>query len=80
MSGWSDDDVLEGAELAQNAKNDVYGSLYYYLRNLLKGFCQRLAKLRLAFILTVENAKDLSKKLKEAGLSDNSFDRVEVRF
>ena len=75
LEGWSEQDILQGTQIA---RNDTYGSLYYYLRGLLADFCRRLKSLRLEFTLTRGNAKELPKIFKEAKIDPTGFDRIEV--
>lgn len=74
FDGWAIEKVLEEAPLA---KNDIYGSLFFYLRKRLLRFCHQLENLNVHFELFLGDVLELPGRLKEYS-SIKSFDRVDV--
>ncbi|KAF7928559.1 uncharacterized protein EAE98_005615 [Botrytis deweyae] len=77
-------DPLEGWPLAEHlskpspARNDIYGSLYFYLQDQLQSFCKRIENLKIRFQLFELDAVDLPGIMKERGIGKVYFDRIEV--
>ncbi|KAF7905570.1 uncharacterized protein EAF01_006091 [Botrytis porri] len=61
-----------------SARDDIYGSLYFYLQDQLQGFCKRIENLKIRFQLFELDAVDLPGILKERGIAKDYFDRIEV--
>ena len=76
LDGWPIDEVLPKAPAA---RQDVYGVLYFYLREVLFRFCHHFASLKLDFQLFQVNALRLPKILDRMGADQRYFDRIEVR-
>ncbi|CAG8525520.1 4280_t:CDS:1 [Dentiscutata heterogama] len=71
LSGW---DLLKVVQVENGtAKDDLYGKLYFYLRNQLELFVDRLQNLNIKFDLYDEDALNLSQKIKK-----ERFDRIYV--
>ncbi|KAF7958784.1 hypothetical protein EAE96_002317 [Botrytis aclada] len=77
-------DPLEGWPLNEHlskpspARNDIYGSLYFYLQDQLQSFCKRIENLKIRFQLFELDAVDLPDILKGRGIGKDYFDRIEV--
>jgi hypothetical protein len=69
--GWNLAEVLKTS--SGLAKNDIYGKLFYYLRDLFSRFYCRLSSLSMSFQLLNIDAQDLSDFL-----NHRTFARVEV--
>ena len=76
MQGWSFKEFLLRP---RPTRNDLYGSLYFYLQEQLQRFCKRIATLQIHFQLFELNALHLPNILKEHGAGKNYLDRIEVR-
>ena len=74
--GWP---IHEMMQMSLNAKHDIYGALYNYLRELLTTFCTRLQVLRINFFIYHHNPKDLIRSLRHHNTGQQSFDRIGVR-
>lgn len=59
------------------APNDVYGKMFWYLRDLLVRFQRRIAKISVKMLLTCESGRTLPDWLPTLKL-DREFDRIEV--
>lgn len=76
LDGWSMQDVLRSVPFA---KNDVYGGMFNHVQDTLFEFCQKIQKLKVCFQLFHMNALELPRTLKQTGMDQSSFDRIEVR-
>jgi len=76
IEGWSAKEVIQKAPLA---KNDTYGSLFMYIQDILLEFCYKIASLKIRFQLSQVNALDLPGIIKQYGMGQYYFDRIEVR-
>ncbi|KAF0399376.1 hypothetical protein F8M41_009723 [Gigaspora margarita] len=71
LSGW---DLLKVVQVENGtAKDDLYGKLFFYLRNQLELFVDRLQNLNINFDLYDEDALELGQKIKK-----KQFDRIYV--
>ena len=77
LEGWPIDQVFHKAPLA---KNDVYGSLYFYLQDVLWRFCHQISRLKLSIQLSQVDALRLPSIIEQYKMGQSSFDRIEVRF
>lgn len=77
LDGWDLDDVLTHTK---QAKNDLYGGLFFLLRDILIQFCTKLKTLKANFVLLHTNAVDLPDLLETDFHLTHSFDRIEVWF
>jgi hypothetical protein len=75
LTGWADRDVTKHAPLA---KEDAYGSMFFYLRHTLQQFYRCLRKVQLKFHLLRADAKELPRLFK-GRLENELFDSIEVR-
>ncbi|KAJ5047251.1 uncharacterized protein L3040_003090 [Drepanopeziza brunnea f. sp. 'multigermtubi'] len=75
LGGWNIKDVMR---LAPLAKNDIYGSLFNYLQDLLLQFCNQVSRLPVHFQLFQVDALDLPGILRQRGMDCPYFDRIEV--
>ncbi|KAF2800286.1 hypothetical protein K505DRAFT_382762 [Melanomma pulvis-pyrius CBS 109.77] len=73
--GWSHEDVLRGAQVA---KEDMLGSLFFMVRDLLLAFCRRVQTFKIKFRLYALDARDLPTKLNRWNEELGMFDRIEV--
>ncbi|KAL2219085.1 hypothetical protein M432DRAFT_653989 [Thermoascus aurantiacus ATCC 26904] len=74
LEGWPLDEVISKATLA---KKDIYGSLFFYLQDLLSRYCRRLGAMSIIHLFHLD-AVNLPSSLKNDGVSPCSFDRIEV--
>lgn len=72
LSGWLHADYMPHAPIA---KADVYGSLFFFLRDLFLKFCKRIQNTNILFHLYNMDARDLPEYLLQDG---KAFDRIEV--
>jgi hypothetical protein len=77
IDGWSAKDVAKKGLLA---KNDIYGSLYVHVRDILFAFCYKLKTVKTSFQLFNVDALELPALMKQRGVGEAYFDRIEVRF
>ncbi|ERF68455.1 hypothetical protein EPUS_03773 [Endocarpon pusillum Z07020] len=75
LEGWSIDEVLQKLP---DAKNDIYGALFFYLKDLLTRFCKKIAKISISVQLLHVDAVDLPDTLRQCGVGEDSFDRIEL--
>ncbi|KAK7518256.1 uncharacterized protein IWZ02DRAFT_380899 [Phyllosticta citriasiana] len=75
LDGWSLDDIFQKTPLA---KNDLYGGLFFHIRELLVDFCSKLKTLKMSFTLININVIDLPKALATDPTLARSFDRIEA--
>lgn len=73
LHSWPLNEVLRKAI---PAKNDIYGGLYFHVRNMLERFCRRVLDHGAVLHLTMLDSTSLSQLLKS--YCRNSFDRIEV--
>lgn len=76
LEGWPIDEIIEKAP---PAKNDMYGSLFFYLQDVLGLFCRRMGRLKVSIQLYQVDARKLPSIIKRDGMDQCSFDRIEVR-
>ena len=76
LAGWPLEQVMKKAALA---KNDVYGSLFRYLRDILLQFCHGINSRSTHFRLFQVNAAALPGVLETSATGQRLFDRIEVR-
>ncbi len=62
-----------------SAKNDIYGALFIYLKGLLTQFCKRIDDISISVQLFHLDAVNLPGTLRQYGIGEDSFDRIEVR-
>ena len=74
--GWPIDEIIDKAP---PAKNDMYGSLFFYLQDVLGLFCRRMGRLKVSIQLFQVDARKLPSIIKRDGMDQCSFDRIEVR-
>lgn len=70
LDGWT---RAEYMKCAPAAKDDIYGALFFYLRDVLREFCTRVRSFRVSFQLLAVDATVLP-----AHLESLRFDRIEV--
>lgn len=72
LEGW---DYHEYIKFAPKATNDVMGSFFFFLRDRLLRFCQRIKDLNIHFRLLNVDARELPDHL---STEESQFDRIEV--
>jgi hypothetical protein len=72
LYGWLPHEYMPNALFA-NA--DMYGSLFFFLRNLFTDFCKRVQNMDIEFQLYSMDARELPQYLLKDG---RAFDRIEV--
>ena len=72
LDGWLHADYTPHAPIA---KADVYGSLFFFLRDLFLKFCNRVQNTSIMFQLYNMDATDLPAYLPQ---DEKAFDRIEV--
>ena len=78
LQGWPIDEIIQKAPLA---KNDMYGSLFFYLRDIIGRFCHQISRLKLSVQISQVDALSLPTRIVEQyKMGQSSFDRIEVRF
>ena len=77
LDGWSTGDIMKKESVA---KNDIYGSLYYYLHGLFWQFCHRVGQLKINIQLSQLDALELPGFIKQYIGAQHCFDRIEVRY
>ena len=75
LDGWESTEFMTEAH---SAKQDIYGQLYFHVRNTLFQFCQKIATLDLDIRLVQMDAEELSKRLSHQN-NVRTYDRIEVR-
>ena len=75
LGGWAYGDALK---YMTAANNDVYGGLFYYIRELLLKFCNIIKNGKVAFRLFCLDATELPGHLGKSGDNEMLFDRIEV--
>jgi len=70
--------VKEVFQKAPGAKNDIYGSLFLCIQDLLSQFCHRIKGLKICFQLCQVDALKLPGILRQGGIDKHYFDRIEV--
>jgi hypothetical protein len=71
IDGWAIKDVMDTS--VGNLVNDVYGKLYFYVKDVLSSFCRRVQALKISFNLFQADAESLIDCL-----SPGTFARIEV--
>ena len=77
LEGWPIDEVFQKAPLA---KNDLYGSLFFYLQDVLWQFCHRIGGPKVSIQMSQVDALELPSIIKQYKKGRFLFDRIEVRF
>jgi hypothetical protein len=72
LHGWLHADYMPHARIA---KADIYGSLFFFLRDLFLKFCNRVQNTSILFQLYNVDARELPEHLLQDG---RAFDRIEV--
>lgn len=75
MQGWPFEEFLSKFP---PARNDIYGSLYFYLQDQLRSFGRRIENLKIRFQLFELDAMNLPSIMKQRGIEKHYFDRIEV--
>ncbi|KAL9041133.1 MAG: hypothetical protein Q9214_004213 [Letrouitia sp. 1 TL-2023] len=75
LEGWPINEVLKKAP---TAKNDLYGSLYFYLQDTLWQFCRQTGHLKVSIQLSQVDALRLPGILEQHIIGHCSFDRIEL--
>ena len=75
LEGWPIEEIIEKAP---PAKNDIYGSLFFYLQDVLGLFCRRLGKLKVSIQLFQVDARKLPSIIQRDEMDQCLFDRIEV--
>ena len=75
LEGWPIDEIIEKAP---PAKNDIYGSLFFYLQDVLGLFCRRIGRLKVSIQLYQVDARKLPSIIKRDEMDQCLFDRIEV--
>ena len=75
LEGWPIEEIIEKAP---PAKNDIYGSLFFYLQDVLGLFCRRLGKLKVSIQLFQVDARKLPSIIQRDESDQCLFDRIEV--
>ncbi|KAF1954167.1 hypothetical protein CC80DRAFT_517730 [Byssothecium circinans] len=70
--GWAREDYVH------QSNNDVYGALFFYLREQFAQFCKRLKSGRFSFQAVKVDAQHLAPFLTELNGSEVKFDRIEI--
>jgi hypothetical protein len=75
--------VIEAGSRHGALRGDLYGCLYFYLREQLRAFAERLTRFDITFQMVCNDASALSAEIKDGSLarlvpSSISFDRIEV--
>ena len=72
LEGW---DYYEYIKFAPKATNDVMGSFFFFLRDTLLRFCERIKDIDICFRLFNVDARELPDYL---STEESQFDRIEV--
>jgi len=75
MQGWPIDEVIQKAP---PAKNDIHGSLFFYLQDVLWRFCHQIGSLKVDIQLFQVDALKLPSIVEQHRMGQCSFDRIEV--
>ena len=75
LEGWPIEEIIQKAPAA---KNDIYGSLFFYLQDVLGLFCHRIGRLKVSIQLFQVDARQLPSIVGREGMNQCSFDRIEV--
>ncbi|KAB8302796.1 hypothetical protein EYC80_006141 [Monilinia laxa] len=75
LEGWAFEECLSNPP---PARNDIYGSLYFYLQHQLRSFCERTRNLQVSFQIFELDALDLPGTMKGRGIGKRHFDRIEL--
>ena len=76
LHGWPLQEIIDKAGAV---KNDLYGALYFYLKELLRSFCEKISKTQVSFNLAQVDAKELPRTLEQFKVPKRAFDRIEVQ-
>lgn len=74
MEGW---DYAEMIQHAGKAKNDVMGAFFFFLRDILLRFCNKVQDVDIHFYAFNMDALQIPNYLSQ-GKADSTFDRIEV--
>lgn len=75
LEGRPIDEIIQKAPLA---KNDLYGSLFFYIQDVLWRFCHQIGRLKVSLQLYQVDALKLPGIVEQYRGSRCSFDRIEV--
>ncbi|KAL9129400.1 MAG: hypothetical protein Q9217_002131 [Psora testacea] len=75
LEGWPIDEIIQKAPLA---KNDLYGSLFFYLQDLLWQFCHQIGRLKISIQLSQVDALKLPSIVEQYERDHCLFDRIEL--
>ncbi len=76
LNSWRFEEIIQHAPCA---KDDIYGGLFFYLRNLFLKFCHRMRNSNVEIQLFRADALALPNLLRARGPAKYFFDRIEVR-
>ena len=76
LDSWPIKDVIQKAPLA---KNDIYGSLFMYIQDVLLASWHQIKRHKIFFHLFHVSAIELPDMIKKSGTETMVFDRIEVR-
>jgi hypothetical protein len=74
MNGFSVDEVLKQSQMPTN---DIYGALHSYVRDLIHGFCERIADMIVGFTIFPHHVEPLADIFHRTP-ADVHFDRIDV--
>ena len=75
LEGWPINEIMQKAP---PAKNDIYGSLFFYIQDVLWQFCHQIGKLKVSIQLHHADALELPGIIQRNKMGQKSFDRIEV--
>lgn len=82
LQGWDLTAVTASGEQHGTTATDIYGCLFFHLRDELRKFCTQVTKLNINIALTQFDAMDLAPMLIKhpqiIGFNDSQFDRIET--
>ncbi|KAH8089940.1 hypothetical protein BXZ70DRAFT_899118 [Cristinia sonorae] len=84
LESWNVADVLAAGQKYGVPRADLYGCLYFYLRDQLRSFAERLRTFDVSFHIFNFDASDLATRITSNSLSDHGippsirFDRIDV--
>ncbi len=76
LEGWPVDEIIKKAPPAEN---DIYGSLFFYLQDVLGLFCQQIGRLKVSIQHFQIDARKLPTIVEHDEMGHCSFDRIEVQ-
>ncbi|KAH6906719.1 hypothetical protein BKA70DRAFT_396558 [Coprinopsis sp. MPI-PUGE-AT-0042] len=84
LEGWKSGDIVDAGKRHNATPEDIYGCMYFFLREQLREFADRLSKFHISFKLFASEASVLATTLREDAWSDIGlpssirFDRIAV--